>query len=107
MTVEQAHGRKVVELAITTRVHAFAPGIVHLSHEIDGQRIHFLHVRSPEPEALPEDPEAYFQRGLLLRTEGEVLAALAADGLSIVDVRTRDPDLEDVFLSLVSSQKAA
>ena len=38
---------------------------------------------------------------------GEVLAALAADGLSIVDVRTRDPDLEDVFLSLVSSQKAA
>jgi ABC-2 type transport system ATP-binding protein len=38
---------------------------------------------------------------------GEVLAALAAEGLSIVDVRTRDPDLEDVFLSLVSSQKAA
>ncbi|MBA3835739.1 MAG: ABC transporter ATP-binding protein [Sphingomonas sp.] len=32
---------------------------------------------------------------------GEVLAALAADGLSIVDVSTRDPDLETVFLSLV------
>jgi ABC-2 type transport system ATP-binding protein len=31
---------------------------------------------------------------------GEVLAALAADGLGIVDVSTRDPDLEDVFLSL-------
>jgi ABC-2 type transport system ATP-binding protein len=38
---------------------------------------------------------------------GEVLAALTADGLNIVDVRTRDPDLEDVFLSLVSEQKAA
>ena len=33
---------------------------------------------------------------------GEVLAALQRDGLSIVDVKTRDPDLEDVFLSLVS-----
>jgi ABC-2 type transport system ATP-binding protein len=31
---------------------------------------------------------------------GEVLAALQADGLGIVDVSTRDPDLEDVFLSL-------
>jgi ABC-2 type transport system ATP-binding protein len=32
---------------------------------------------------------------------GEVLSALAAEGLAIVDVSTRDPDLEDVFLSLV------
>lgn len=31
---------------------------------------------------------------------GDVLAALAADGLGVVDVSTRDPDLEDVFLSL-------
>ncbi len=33
---------------------------------------------------------------------GEVLSALTADGLGIVDVSTRDPDLEDVFLSLVA-----
>ncbi len=33
---------------------------------------------------------------------GQVLAALTADGLGIVDVSTRDPDLEDVFLSLVA-----
>ncbi|HVM37192.1 MAG TPA: ABC transporter ATP-binding protein [Sphingomicrobium sp.] len=33
---------------------------------------------------------------------GEVLSALSAAGLSIVDVKTRDPDLEDVFLSLTS-----
>ena len=31
---------------------------------------------------------------------GEVLAAVQADGLGIVDVSTREPDLEDVFLSL-------
>ena len=33
---------------------------------------------------------------------GDVLGALAAEGLEIVDVSTRDPDLEDVFLSLVA-----
>jgi ABC-2 type transport system ATP-binding protein len=33
---------------------------------------------------------------------GDVLGALAAEGLAIVDVSTRDPDLEDVFLSLVA-----
>ena len=32
---------------------------------------------------------------------GEVLAALGASGLGIVDVSTREADLEDVFLSLV------
>jgi ABC-2 type transport system ATP-binding protein len=38
---------------------------------------------------------------------GQVLGALAAEGLSIVDVSTRDPDLEDVFLSLVSADQEA
>jgi len=38
---------------------------------------------------------------------GEVLNALTADGLGIIDVSTRDPDLEDVFLSLTSAQEAA
>jgi ABC-2 type transport system ATP-binding protein len=38
---------------------------------------------------------------------GEVLSALSADGLAIVDVRTREPDLEDVFLSLVADAEAA
>jgi ABC-2 type transport system ATP-binding protein len=36
---------------------------------------------------------------------GQVLAELTADGLGIVDVSTRDPDLEDVFLSLVSADQ--
>ena len=35
---------------------------------------------------------------------GQVLAAIQEDGLGIVDVRTREPDLEDVFLSLVSAK---
>ena len=38
---------------------------------------------------------------------GEVLAELQKDGLAIVDVSTRDPDLEDVFLSLVSAEQEA
>src|SRR5438045_4981340 len=38
---------------------------------------------------------------------GQVLGALTAEGLHIVDVSTRDPDLEDVFLSLTSAEEAA
>jgi ABC-2 type transport system ATP-binding protein len=38
---------------------------------------------------------------------GQVLASLTSEGLSIVDVSTRDPDLEDVFLSLTSSTQDA
>jgi ABC-2 type transport system ATP-binding protein len=38
---------------------------------------------------------------------GEVLAALQRDGLGIVDVTTRDPDLEDVFLSLTRATAAS
>ena len=38
---------------------------------------------------------------------GQVLSALTADGLAIVDVSTRDPDLEDVFLSLTSAAQEA
>ena len=38
---------------------------------------------------------------------GEVLAALGRDGYGIVDVTTRDPDLEDVFLQLTRTETAA
>jgi len=38
---------------------------------------------------------------------GEVLAAVQAAGLGIVDVSTREADLEDVFLSLTSGRAAA
>jgi ABC-2 type transport system ATP-binding protein len=36
---------------------------------------------------------------------GEVLAALQREGLGIVDVSTRDPDLEDVFLNLTRAAR--
>jgi ABC-2 type transport system ATP-binding protein len=38
---------------------------------------------------------------------GQVLGVLADEGLAIVDVTTRDPVLEDVFLSLVHSEPEA
>src|SRR5437763_6696052 len=38
---------------------------------------------------------------------GQVLGALTAAGLGIVDVSTRDPDLEDVFLSLTAETQEA
>ena len=38
---------------------------------------------------------------------GQVLNKLTANGLAIVDVSTRDPDLEDVFLSLTSAEQEA
>jgi len=38
---------------------------------------------------------------------GEVLAAVQHDGYGIVDVSTREPDLEDVFLNLTRASNAA
>jgi ABC-2 type transport system ATP-binding protein len=38
---------------------------------------------------------------------GEVLAQVAAQGLNIVDVTTREADLEDVFVSLTTATKVA
>ena len=37
---------------------------------------------------------------------GQVLDALQKEGFGIVDVSTRDPDLEDVFLSLTREARA-
>jgi ABC-2 type transport system ATP-binding protein len=37
---------------------------------------------------------------------GDVLAALQRDGLGIVDVSTREADLEDVFLNLTRAANA-
>ena len=37
---------------------------------------------------------------------GDVLTAVQRDGFAIVDVRTREPDLEDAFLSLVNEEAA-
>jgi len=61
--------------------------------------------------SLPENPcfdrvETTGERTLEIQyrrdrvTAGDVLAALARQGYEIVDVSTKDPDLEDVFLAL-------
>jgi ABC-2 type transport system ATP-binding protein len=34
---------------------------------------------------------------------GEILAALQAAGVAVADVATREPDLEDVFVTLTSA----
>jgi ABC-2 type transport system ATP-binding protein len=39
-------------------------------------------------------------------TAGEVMARVQAQGLAIVDVTTREADLEDVFVSLTSDRAA-
>ena len=41
-----------------------------------------------------------------LANAGQVLAAVQADGFGIVDVSTREPDLEDVFLNLTRAANA-
>jgi ABC-2 type transport system ATP-binding protein len=38
---------------------------------------------------------------------GEILSALQAQGFAIIDVTTREADLEDVFVSLTSEARAA
>ena len=38
---------------------------------------------------------------------GEVLAAVQAQGFAIIDVTTREADLEDVFVSLTSGARLA
>ncbi len=64
--------------------------------------------------ALPSHPafikcEPEGERGLAITYDtsrmnaGEVLALVQAQGLSIIDVTTREPDLEDVFVSLTSA----
>ena len=71
-------------------------------HEIDGvatnacfENIHLLDERTIEITYRKDKVNA-----------GEVLAAVQRDGMAIVDVRTREPDLEDVFLSLTSDRAA-
>ena len=52
-------------------------------------------------QAIKSGAFEYVPKALLGREQ--VLSAVQASGLSIVDVVTRDPDLEDVFLNLTAA----
>jgi ABC-2 type transport system ATP-binding protein len=76
--------------------------VVTFDHEIDGvptnacfENINLLDERTIEITYRKDKVNA-----------GEVLSAVQRDGRAIVDVRTREPDLEDVFLSLTSDRAA-
>ena len=43
----------------------------------------------------------------LLLACGEILSAVQAQGFAIIDVTTREADLEDVFVTLTSEARAA
>jgi ABC-2 type transport system ATP-binding protein len=76
--------------------------VVTFDHEIDGVPTNacFENIRLVDERTI----EITYRKDKV--NAGEVLAAVQRDGMAIVDVRTREPDLEDVFLSLVSGQAA-
>ncbi len=68
VTVAQAHGRRSVELSITTRVFAFAEGSVELMHEIAGQKLSDKVVVRPGENVFVHnvtirDPELWWPNG--------------------------------------------
>ncbi len=79
VTVEQAHGKKSVELSITTRVFAFAEGSVELTHEVDGQKLADKVVVRPGENAL--HPQCHHQepKALVAERAGRAAALRAPD----------------------------
>ena len=71
------------------------------------------------PEAMTQVPAAVCFEKIVLKgsrtleityskdrvNAGEVLAAVAREGLGVVDVTTKEPDLEDVFLDLIGDSR--
>jgi ABC-2 type transport system ATP-binding protein len=76
--------------------------VVTFDHDIDGVPTNacFENIRLVDERTI----EITYRKDKV--NAGEVLAAVQRDGMAIIDVRTREPDLEDVFLSLVSDQAA-
>jgi ABC-2 type transport system ATP-binding protein len=98
------HGRVVANETTRTLVAKAQEKavVVTFDHDVDSvptnacfENIHLLDERTIEITYRKDKVNA-----------GEVLAAVKRDGMAIIDVRTREPDLEDVFLSLVSDRGA-
>jgi ABC-2 type transport system ATP-binding protein len=80
---------KVVEVTVDRDVPAAPENMCFQKVEVKGDRILVITYRKDQANA------------------GEVLAAVQRDGYGIVDVSTREPDLEDVFLNLTRAANAA
>ncbi|MEO7505165.1 MAG: ABC transporter ATP-binding protein [Sphingomicrobium sp.] len=77
--------------------------VVEVDRDLDGVPEHRLFDRIEQTG--PRTLEIIYRKDRV--NAGEVLAALQGDGLGIIDVSTRDPDLEDVFLSLTREGSVA
>ena len=80
---------KVVEVTVDRDVPAAPENMCFQKVELKGDRTLVITYRKDQANA------------------GEVLAAVQRDGYGIVDVSTREPDLEDVFLNLTRAANAA
>ena len=79
---------KVVEVTVDRDVPATPENMCFQKVELQGERTLVITYRKDQANA------------------GEVLAAVQRDGYGIVDVSTREPDLEDVFLNLTRAANA-
>jgi ABC-2 type transport system ATP-binding protein len=79
---------KVVEVTVDRDVPAAPENMCFQKVELQGERTLVITYRKDQANA------------------GEVLAAIQRDGYGIVDVSTREPDLEDVFLNLTRAANA-
>jgi ABC-2 type transport system ATP-binding protein len=80
---------KVVEVTVDRDVPAAPENMCFQKVELKGDRVLVITYRKDQANA------------------GDVLAAVQHDGYGIVDVSTREPDLEDVFLNLTRASNAA
>jgi ABC-2 type transport system ATP-binding protein len=80
---------KVVAVTVDHDVSALPQASCFQKVELKGERVLEITYRKDQANA------------------GQVLAAVQADGFSIVDVSTKEPDLEDVFLNLTRAANAA
>src|ERR1700712_4530193 len=79
---------KVVEVTVDRDVPAAPQNMGFQKVDVEGERTLVITYRKDQANA------------------GEVLAAIQHDGYGIVDVSTREPDLEDVFLNLTRAANA-
>ncbi len=98
------HGRLIANEPTRTLVGMAKEKLVAVTvdRDVDDVPVHasFEKIERTEPRVL----EITYRKDRV--NAGEVLAAVQADGFGIIDVSTREPDLEDVFLNLTRAAAA-